>query len=399
VRAAVIALMSMLTVPAPAGAGGVRADAAEAAVDDAYRAAYSLDHDAAVARARQAVALAPGESRTHRTLATMLWLDILFRRGTVTVEHYLGGSARMRHSAPDPPEGLVAEYQQSVDRALAIARQRLGADDTDLDARYDLAAAYALQASFAASIDGSLTAAFGDARRAFDASEAVLERDSTRQDAALIVGTYRYLVSTFNLPTRMFAYLVGFGGGRERGIAMIEAASADPRVAVEARATLLLVYTRERRHVDVMRIASELAAEFPRNRLFTLEAGSAAVRAGRSRDAVAILARGLEHFLADTRPRIPGEHALWLYKLGQAHGGLGRLDDAVGDLSAALASGPVGWVEGRIRLELGKIADLRGARPEAVADYERASAICREAEDRPCERAADRLVTERFTGG
>lgn len=389
---------SVLLVPALAGAGPVRAATFETAVDDAYRAAYSLDHGLAIASAREAIALAPGEPRAHRALATMLWLDILFRRGTITVEHYLGGSARTKRSAPDPPAELVRDFQQAIDRAITLADDRLAADDEDVDAYYDLAAAYALRASFTASIDGSLTGAFGDARRAFNASEEVLERAPDRRDAALIAGTYRYLVSTFSLPTRLFAYVAGFGGGRERGIAMVEAAASDPRVGVEARATLLLIYTRERRHADAMRTASGLAGEFPRNRLFTLEAGSAAIRAGRSRAAERLLTEGFRRFQADDRSRIPGEHAFWLCKLGQARGGMGRLEAAARDLSAALAADPIPWLEGRIRLELGKIADLTGARGAATSAYERAAAICREAEDRPCARAADRFLDEPFTG-
>ena len=44
-----------------------------------------------VALARRAVAMAPDEPAAHRALAAMLWLHMLFRRGTVTVDHYLGG--------------------------------------------------------------------------------------------------------------------------------------------------------------------------------------------------------------------------------------------------------------------------------------------------------------------
>jgi hypothetical protein len=45
----------------------------------------------------------------------------------------------------------------------------------------------------------------------------VLSLDPSRKDAGLVVGTYRYVVSTLSLPVRMVAYVAGFGGGRDRG--------------------------------------------------------------------------------------------------------------------------------------------------------------------------------------
>ena len=62
-----------------------------------------------------------------------------------------------------------------------------------------------------------MLAGFRAARRAYDEHERVLDLDPSRKDAGLIVGTYRYLVSTLSLPMRMMAYVAGFGGGRERG--------------------------------------------------------------------------------------------------------------------------------------------------------------------------------------
>jgi len=36
----------------------------------------------------------------------------------------------------------------------------------------------------------------------------------------LIVGAYRYVVASLPFPIRPMAYVVGFGGGRERGLRM-----------------------------------------------------------------------------------------------------------------------------------------------------------------------------------
>ena len=108
----------------------------------------------------------------------------------------------------------------------------------------------------------------------------------SRKDAGLIVGTYRYIVSTLSLPMRMMAYVAGFGGGRDHGIGMIEeAAAASGRSADRRHVRPRLVYNRERRYDDALKVLQELRRLHPRNRLVVLEAGSTALRAGRAAEA------------------------------------------------------------------------------------------------------------------
>ncbi len=51
---------------------------------------YEHEHDEAIKLLRQAVALAPDDPTNHRALANAIWLKMLFQRGAVTVDHYLG---------------------------------------------------------------------------------------------------------------------------------------------------------------------------------------------------------------------------------------------------------------------------------------------------------------------
>jgi tetratricopeptide (TPR) repeat protein len=365
--------------------------AVSAAIEQAFRAAYNLDHDEAMTHARRAVSLGPNESSAHRALAAILWLNILFHRGAVSIDYYLGSLARQRASAVKPRPELVAEFKTELARAIELAEGRLKQNPRDLQARFEVGSVYALQASYTASVEGSMTAAFGSARRAYDAQEEVLTQDPTRVDAGLVVGLYRYIVSVLALPSRWFAYVVGFGGGKEKGIQLLEDAMRDPETRTDAKTALMLVYSREGRHNDVARLARELRTEFPRNRLFVLEEGAAAIRAGRAAEAEAVLTQGLTMLDKDTRPKVPGERAYWLYKRGLARVILRNLDGARQDLQAAQVSIPTGWVNGRIHLELGKIADLTGRRQEALTAYRTSKRLCDQSDDRVCSAEAARL--------
>lgn len=367
-------------------------------VDRAYTAAYNLDHDDAVALAKQAIAVNPNDPDPHRALAAILWLNILFRRGAVTVDHFMGGVAKSLGTLPKPPPELDAEFHRELDTAIRLAEAKLAASPKDIDASYGLGSAFGLQASYAAAVEGSTFAAFKSARRAYDIEEGVLERDPKRAEAAIVVGTYRYIVSTLAMPSRWMAYMVGFGGGKEKGIALVEAALKDREAHVDAAAALILIYTREGRHDDALQLLRELEKEYPRNRLFVLERAGAAIRAGHAAEADAALTQGLSQFERDARPKIPGERAFWLYKRGMARVLLKRVPDAEADLRAALENQPVEWVRGRIHLELGKVTDLQGKRAVALGEYRQARTIADANNDAIAAAAASRFERRPYGG-
>src|SRR4029078_8533786 len=88
----------------------------------------------------------------------------------------------------------------------------------DPQAHYDLGSALGLEASYMASVEGRLVAGFRTARHSHDEQGCVMELDPRRKEAGLIIGPYRYLVSTLSLPMRVMAYVAGFRGGNERGL-------------------------------------------------------------------------------------------------------------------------------------------------------------------------------------
>jgi len=145
------------------------------------------------------------------------------------------------------------------------------------------------------------------------------------------------------------------------------------------------------------RVARELETDFPRNRLFTLEVGSSALRAGQFAEADVVLTRGLAAFDRDPRPKLAGERALWLYKRGASRVRMNRLDEARVDLDTALAQSPPTWVRGRILMELGKIADLGGKRADALAAYKQARAVAVSVEDSIGIAAIDQWVRRPYT--
>jgi tetratricopeptide (TPR) repeat protein len=355
--------------------------------------AYDLDHAGALAALRRSVALAPDDPRTHRALANVLWLNLLFQRGAVTVDHYLGSFSNSTVVLKQPPPELDAEFRREVAKAIELADRAAIARPADPQAHYDLGAAVGLQASYVATVEGRLLSGFRAARRAYDEHERVLTLAPARTDAGLVVGTYRYVVSTLSLPMRMMAYVAGFGGGREAGLALIERAAATPSESrIDALFALVLMYNRERRFDEALKALQELRTLHPRNRLVVLESGSTALRAGRAEQAENLLTEGMAMLATETRDRMPGEEGLWRYKRGAARRARGRLGPALEDLQVAVGPESALWVRGRARVELGRIALAKSDRAGAAAEASQAQTLCEQGRDPVCVDEATQLA-------
>jgi tetratricopeptide (TPR) repeat protein len=250
-----------------------------------------------------------------------------------------------------------------------------------------------LRASYTATVDGSLLGAFRAAREAYAEHERVLDLDPSRRDAGLVVGTYRYVVSTIALPMRLMAYVAGFGGDRQKGIRLIEdAASYGGDNQPDARFALVLLYNREHRYDDALKQLAMLREQYPKNRLAWLESGSTCLRAGRPGDAERFIDEGFARFGDDARQRMFGEPALWTYKRGLARAGVGKTAQAEQDFRLAVSSEGRNWVHGRAHIELGKLALKRGNRAAGQAEIQQGISLCESDNDAAAAEDARKLL-------
>src|SRR6187551_2223459 len=115
---------------------------------------YNLDRDGALASFREAMVLDPTDPAAHRLTAATLWINALFEQGAVTAEDYLGQARSDSHRHP-AAAALETVFRDHLDRALKLAEERCRSTD-NADAHFQLGAAYGYQATYAATIEGSL---------------------------------------------------------------------------------------------------------------------------------------------------------------------------------------------------------------------------------------------------
>src|SRR4030095_14146001 len=208
----------------------------------------------------------PNDADAHRVAAATIWMQLLFEQGAITVEDYLGKTrARVDRPAPDPD--LANAFRYHLDRATDLAEEQVRRHADDPDAHFQLGAAAALRASYVSTVEGRVLDSLEAARRASNEHRRSLALDPARKDAALIVGLYRYGVAGLSFPLRLMARFAGFEGDVSAGLRLVESAAEYPSYTqTNARFVLALLYNRQGRHEDALRILQQLRDQFPRNR-------------------------------------------------------------------------------------------------------------------------------------
>jgi tetratricopeptide (TPR) repeat protein len=358
---------------------------------------YNLDLPDALTFYRQAVDAEPDDPAAYRAVAATAFFQIAFRRGAVAADEFLGGEVNVDTiEMPKPPPELASAFRENAQRALDLAEQYAQAQPNGAEAHYQVGTTIGLLASYSATVDGRILAAFKYARRGYKENSRALELDPTRHDAGLIVGTYQYIVATRAFPVRWFARMAGVESNKAHGIQLIEAAARYPgENQTDAQLVLMLIYNRERRYDDALRVLRNLQSRYPRNRLLWLEAGATELRAQHFEMAEQLLNEGFAKFSEDPRPRAFGEEALWHYKRGAVRVRLRRIAEAAADLRAALTGDARGWVRGRAHAELGRLADLEGDHRRALLEYRTAVQLAKTAADSIGIADAEQLLSRR----
>ncbi len=345
---------------------------------------FNLDHADAIAVFRDAIAADPSSLAGYRLLATTLWSNTLLEQGAITAEDFMGES-----SSPFRSRRSNAALEQAradlLRRTESLAAQQRGASRPDIDATYQIGAAYRFLSGVAGTIDGSQWRSLGTARRAYQEHQRVLALDPARKDAALTVGMYRFLASRLPAWSRLAARVAGFDTDGAGGVRLIEDTAAHDGPAQDnARFSLIAIYNQLGRYDEALKMIGHLQRRFPRNRLLWLEAAGSELRANRAAEARRSLEHGLQLVAADTRPLAFGELARWRYQYGVSLARLQQTDAATSQFRAALQVTGLEWVHGRAHLELGKLALRAGQASDARNEFRTALRMCAAMDDTIC---------------
>jgi hypothetical protein len=207
-------------------------------------------------------------------MASSLWVQQLNQSWELKATLYSTGAYTDSKSTVDRKQ--ADEFRKWTRQAKLLSQARLRKNPRDTEALYFLGAAEGLEASFAAGVERKFMAAFRAGTDAVDHHRELLKLAPDFHDAELTIGLMNYIVGSLPLPTKMLVATMGVCGSKKRGLETLERVASQGKWAHDvARVLLIDLYKREKRFDDAERMALELAARYPRNYLFKLQAADA----------------------------------------------------------------------------------------------------------------------------
>jgi hypothetical protein len=239
---------------------------------------FNLDYEAARKNFKEMAAAFPNYPAGPQFLADTLWAETLYQ--TRRLQSSLYGDDDTFYSTSDDKVDpkIVEEFRALTRQARVLTEARLKQSPKDVEALYFLGAIQGLKASFAEAVERRHFAALKDGSDAVDKHREVIKLDPNYRDAEITIGLYDYTVGSLPLPVKIAAGMFGFRGSKKRGLATLERVAKEGNwIHDEAKTLLIVLYTREKRFAEAAAYARELAAKYPRNYLYRLEAADALV--------------------------------------------------------------------------------------------------------------------------
>ena len=343
---------------------------------------YNIDYDKAERDFKEIVKLFPNHPGGYQLLAARVWIKTLYESRRLQGSLY--SSENFYTSGDDKVDPkIITEFRNFTREAKRLAEAKLKQDPKNIEARDFLANTEGLKAAFEEAVERRHFAALRDGNDAVNHHREVLKLDPKYIDAQITIGLYEYVVGSLPLGIKIIAGATGYRGSKKRGLAMLEQVAREGRWAQDdAKTVLVLLYRREKRFDDVLKLTRELSAKYPRNYLLRIETADALVSIAevkRSQKDLAGAAQAekeafatFEEVLRDRTMRDVAARALDLihFKYGEVLMMAGHHDRAAKEFLAAtkVDRGEAGLIT-MAHLYAGWSFDVAGKRDEAVAQY------------------------------
>ncbi|HEU4507138.1 MAG TPA: hypothetical protein VFR78_02790 [Pyrinomonadaceae bacterium] len=382
----VLLLATALSVPAQQPSSPWLTDSERARFEELRRsgldALYNIDYDKAQRDFKEIVQLFPNHPGGYQLLAARLWIKTLYE--TRRLQGSLYSSESFYSSGDDKVDPkIVTEFRNLTREAKRLAEAKLKKEPKNIEALDFLANTEGLMASFEEAVERRHFAALRDGNDAVNRHREVLKLDPKYIDAQITIGLYEYVVGSLPLPVKILAGATGYRGSKKRGLAMLEQVAKEGRWAQDdAKSVLVLLYRREKRFEDLLRVTRELSTKYPRNYLLRLETADALVSlagvkrkqndlqgaAQAEKEAFATF----DELLRDKNVRDTAARALDLihFKYGEVLMAAGYHDRAAKEFLAAtrVDRGEAGLIT-MAHLYAARSYDVAGKRDEAVTQY------------------------------
>jgi tetratricopeptide (TPR) repeat protein len=344
-------------------------------VRQGYEYFYNLDYERSIASFEQVVKENPQNPIAYGHLLMVTVFRELYHQDLLDTTYYAHDSFLTTKRNVQVPPAIRQRIEYLTATAESLADKEIKANPQDANAYFARGYARGLHAVFITLVDHSFASAARQGYASRNDSEQALKIDPQYADAKMAIGIQQFAVASLPRFVRIVVGIVGVGGNKQKGLDLLKYSAEHGVVTgVESRTVLSLFLRHDGRYDEALAVQHGLAAEYPHDYLFRLEEANLAKDAGHGPQAITIY----KAVLADaSKPGFfvdPRLQMAW-FGLADTERGQNDVEDAAKHYTEA-ASQPNAsdWLKRRALLNAGEMFDLLHERPQAMREYEAASA-------------------------
>jgi tetratricopeptide (TPR) repeat protein len=236
---------------------------------------YNLEYDEALAEFSTLATRTPTVPDNYNHVAQTILYREMYRAGMLSSDFFVG--TKFVHQPKLPmSEADEQQFRDSLNHAISLCEEKLAAKPDDTGALYAMGVSYGLRGNFLFIVKKEWVNALHDVSEARKLHRRATELDPDFVDAKLTQGINDYIVGSLPLRWKLFGFLGGFRGDKQRGIRTLIEVGENGRInRADAMVLLAAVYLREKQPEKAIPVLTQLTEEFPKNPLLKVELSKA----------------------------------------------------------------------------------------------------------------------------
>lgn len=334
---------------------------------EGFSSLYNMHYQEAEKNFKEMIRTEPKHPAGYVYLASTIWLEHLAALRRLQTSLYNRNDSFFFASNEETDRKVENSFRQTMDKGIRLAETMLQTNEKDPVALYYLGVGRNISAGFDTTVKRKFLPALRNASKGVDLHRKLSKINPGIIDAQLSVGMYNYVVGSLPFAIKILAFLGGVRGSKTDGLKMVEkVANYGNYSKHDASAMLILLYSREKRFGDSLKVVQKLSATFPDNSLFKLEEANTLAELKRFKESYAAFDALLKH--AAAMSYMPD---LVHYKYAEALSDGGAWQQALVHYVKAteVPRAPTSLVT-LSHLRAGQCLDMLGRRQEALQKYQ-----------------------------
>src|SRR3981189_1717817 len=214
----------------------------------------------------------PEEPFGQVALAASYLFEELYRQNVLSSDFFLNEKRFLHGIEGKPDPGRMKSFQDALDRARKLAKQRLARNSRDPEAFFALTLAAGMESNADMMLKKQHIESLKRLKEANEHAKALLAEQPDANDAYVAMGSANYIIGSLSGGARFMLWFGGIHGDKKLGMAQL-GKTIDGGRYLQPFAKILLAFAARREKQDAVpqNLLRELSEEYPESSLYATE--------------------------------------------------------------------------------------------------------------------------------